>query len=174
MNNMHSFARSSDGPMVFAPADVEAFVLTEAAILDERRFRDWMDLFADDATYWVPAVPDQDSPFNQASLFYDDRDLMKTRVGRLGHPKIHIQNPASRTVHQIGRITIVAQPEGGCKDMVVTSSFMMVEYRQDRQRIFAGRQFHRLRAEGASFRIAHKRVDLVNSDAPFEPIAVPF
>ena len=29
----------------------------EARLLDERRFRDWMDLFADDGTYWVPAAP---------------------------------------------------------------------------------------------------------------------
>ena len=44
-----------------------------------------------------PAVPDQQSPFDQASLFYDDRDLMKTRVDRLEHPRIHVQTPPSRT-----------------------------------------------------------------------------
>ena len=30
------------------------------ALLDARRFRDWMGLFTDDGTYWVPAVPGQD------------------------------------------------------------------------------------------------------------------
>ena len=67
-------------------APFEDFLIHEAALLDARRFRDWMALFADDGTYWVPAVPDQESPFNQASLFYDDRELMKTRVDRLEHP----------------------------------------------------------------------------------------
>ena len=37
----------------------EDFLIEEARILDERRFRDWMGLFAEDGTYWVPAAPDQ-------------------------------------------------------------------------------------------------------------------
>jgi len=49
----------------------------------------------------------------------------------------------------------------------------MVEYRLDRQRIFAGRQIHRLRYQDARWLIAHKRVDLVNCDSAFEAMAVP-
>jgi len=37
----------------------------------------------------------------------------------------------------------------------------------------AGRQRHRLRREGESFRIVQKRVDLINCDAAFEALAVP-
>ncbi len=87
-------------------APFEKFLFHEAALLDARRFREWMALFADDGTYWVPAVPNQDSPFNQASLFYDDRELMKTRVDRLEHPRIHVQTPPSRTAHLIGNIAV--------------------------------------------------------------------
>jgi benzoate/toluate 1,2-dioxygenase beta subunit len=156
----------------FAPPKVELFVLHEAELLDQRRFREWMALFTDDATYWVPAVPNQKSPFNQASLFYDDRDLMKTRVARLEHPKIHVQTPPSRTVHQVGRVMTNGQANDN-GDIVVSSTVIMVEYRADIQRVFAGRQTHRLRQDGDSFRIAEKRVDLVNCDAAFEPMAVP-
>jgi benzoate/toluate 1,2-dioxygenase beta subunit len=156
----------------FAPSAVELFLLHEAELLDQRRFREWMALFADDGTYWVPAVPNQQSPFNQASLFYDDRDLMKTRVARLDHPKIHVQTPPSRTLHQVGRVmTNGSANDNG--DIVVSSTVVMVEYRADFQRVFAGRQTHRLREEGDSFRIVQKRVDLVNCDAAFEPMAVP-
>ena len=49
----------------------------------------------------------------------------------------------------------------------------MVEYREDQQRTFAGRQQHRLRRDGASFRIVQKRVDLINCDSAFEAMAVP-
>ena len=38
---------------------LEDFIIHEARLLDARRFRDWMALFAEDGTYWVPAVPDQ-------------------------------------------------------------------------------------------------------------------
>jgi benzoate/toluate 1,2-dioxygenase beta subunit len=150
----------------------QLFVVHEARLLDERRFQDWMNLFADDGTYWVPAVPNQSSPFDQASLFYDDRDLMKTRIDRLGHPSIHVQNPPSRTAHIVGPV-IVEEADEAKGEFVVGSTFLMAEYRDDQQRIFAGRQTHKLRRDGDSFRIVQKKVDLINCDSAFEAIAVP-
>jgi 3-phenylpropionate/cinnamic acid dioxygenase small subunit len=151
-------------------APLEAFVIHEARLLDERRFREWMDLFADDGTYWVPAVPNQKSPFDQASLFYDDRDLMKTRIDRLEHPRIHIQSPPSRTAHLVSNM-LVEHADAG--EYLVSSTVLMVEYRDDQQRLFAGRQHHRLRREGDGFRIVQKRVDLINCDGAFEAMALP-
>jgi benzoate/toluate 1,2-dioxygenase beta subunit len=153
-------------------ARLEEFIMQEARLLDERRFRDWMALFADDGTYWVPAVPDQQSPFDQASLFYDDRDLMRTRIERLEHPRIHVQTPPSRTAHLVGNALIEAVDEAK-GEVVVGSTVIMVEYRDEQQRVFAGRQHHRLRCDGASFRIVQKRVDLINCDSAFEAMAVP-
>jgi benzoate/toluate 1,2-dioxygenase beta subunit len=163
-----------------APADVaaidrallEEFILREARLLDERRFRDWMALFAEDGAYWVPAVPDQQSPFDQASLFYDDRDLMRTRIERLEHPRIHVQTPPSRTAHLVGNVLVESVDEA-TGEFVVGSTVIMVEYRDEHQRLFAGRQRHRLRRDDASFRIVQKRVDLINCDSAFEAIAVP-
>lgn len=150
----------------------EAFLFEEARLLDERRFRDWMGLFAEDGTYWVPAVAGQDSPFNQVSLFYDDRDLMKTRIERLEHPRIHIQSPPSRTAHLIGNM-IVEEANDATGEYVISSTVIMVEYRDEQQRVFAGRQSHRLRRRDDSFAIVQKRVDLINCDAAFEAMAVP-
>jgi 3-phenylpropionate/cinnamic acid dioxygenase small subunit len=167
-------ARASAPPDVagFERAPIEQFLMHEARLLDERRFRDWMELFADDGTYWVPAMPDQKSPFDQASLFYDDRDLMRTRVERLEHPRIHVQTPPSRTAHLIGNV-LIEEVDAAKGEVVVGSTVIMVEYRDEVQRVFAGRQRHRLRRDGASFRIVQKRVDLINCDSAFEPMAVP-
>ena len=153
-------------------APFERFLIHEAALLDARRFREWMGLFAEDGTYWVPAVPDQKDLFGQASLFYDDRDLMKTRIDRLEHPRIHVQTPPSRTAHLVGN-AIVEQADDAKGEYLVGSTFIMVEYRDDQQRVFAGRQRHRLRRDGASFLIVQKRVDLINCDSAFEAMAVP-
>ncbi len=150
----------------------ERFLFHEARLLDERRFREWMALFTGDGTYWVPAVPGQQSPFDQASLFYDDRELMQTRIARLEHPRIHVQTPPSRTAHLIGNVVVEDDAEAP-EEYVIGSTVIMVEYRNDRQRIFSGRQHHRLRREGADFRIVQKRVDLINCDSAFEAIAVP-
>ena len=152
--------------------EIEEFLIHEARLLDERRFRDWMGLFSDDGTYWVPAVPDQESPFDRASLFYDDHDLMRTRIERLEHPRIHVQTPPSRTAHLIGNVLIESVDEAK-RECVVRSTVIMVEYRDEQQRIFAGRQHHRLRREGDALRIVQKRVDLINCDSAFEAMAVP-
>src|SRR5690348_11427740 len=148
----------------------EAFLVNEARLLDERRFRDWMELFTEDGIYWVPSTPDQKSPLEQASLFYDDGELMRTRIDRLEHPLIHVQTPPSRTVHLVTNVTVDAGESG---EVAIRSNLLMVEYRLDRQRIFAGRQQHRMRFENGSWRVAMKRVDLVNCDSAFEAIAVP-
>ena len=34
--------------------DVEQFLYREARLLDERRFREWLELFAADVRYWMP------------------------------------------------------------------------------------------------------------------------
>jgi 3-phenylpropionate/cinnamic acid dioxygenase small subunit len=150
----------------------ETFLFEEARLLDTRRFRDWMALFAEDGTYWVPATADQQSPFNQVSLFYDDRDLMKTRVDRLEHPRIHIQTPPSRTTHLVGNVILDAADDA-TGEYAVSSAVTMVEYREDNQRIFAGRQVHKLRRTADGLRIVQKRVNLVNCDSAFEAMAVP-
>jgi benzoate/toluate 1,2-dioxygenase beta subunit len=150
----------------------ETFLFAEARLLDERRFRDWMALFAEDGTYWVPAAADQDSPLNQVSLFYDDRELMKTRVDRLEHPRIHIQTPPSRTAHLVGNV-MLDDADDAAGEYTVSSTVIMVEYREDLQRLFAGRQIHKLRRTADGFRIVQKRVNLVNCDAAFDAMAVP-
>ena len=133
---------------------------------------DWMALFTEGGTYWVPAVPDQRNPLDQASLFYDDRELMRTRIDRLEHPRIHVQTPPSRTAHLVGNVLVESADEDK-GEYVVGSTVIMVEYRDEQQRVFAGRQHHRLRRDGASFRIVQKRVDLINCDSAFEAMAVP-
>ena len=163
---------SNTATNAFARSTVEEFLIHEAALLDERRFEEWRDLFDEDGYYWVPLRPDQQSPENESSLFYDDRQLMKTRIERLEHPLIHVQSPPSNTVHLVGNVTIESRDDAR-GEVVIASSVIMTEYRQDTQRIFAGRQAHRLRREGDAWRIVQKRVDLANCQSAFEAIAVP-
>jgi hypothetical protein len=50
----------------------------------------------------------------------------------------------------------------------------MIEYRREQQRLFAGTMLHRLIQIDGAIRIAWKRVDLVNCDAPMDGITQPF
>ena len=152
---------------------IEAFLIDEARLLDERRFEDWLDLFTDDGWYWVPIAPDQDNPHDMVSLIYDDRRLLETRIRRLAHPSAHAQTPASRTSRIIANVTADEAPTDGA-DLVIRSKFQMIEYRRDTQRLFGGTCRHGLVEAESSLRIRWKRVDLVNCDSMHDGINVPF
>jgi benzoate/toluate 1,2-dioxygenase beta subunit len=152
-------------------SECEAFLAEEAQILDEGRFEDWLALFTQNAWYWVPSEPDQDSPLTTVSLIYDDRKLLETRVRRLVSPRMHAQEPRSRTSHMVANVTIRERRPGAA---LVRSKLMMVEYRRGEQRLFAGTCFHDLVRTEGMLRIASKRVDLVNCDAPLDGLVVPF
>ena len=164
-------ALRADHPLGVAAC--EQFLIFEARLLDEARFDEWLALFTPDAWYWVPSQPDQASPRDTVSLIYDDRRLLETRVRRLASPRIYSQEPRSRTSRMIGNVTIEeAAPDGTA--CTVRSKFQVLEYRREAQRLFAGTSFHRLVQVGEGIRIAWKRVDLVNCDAPHEGLLVPF
>jgi 3-phenylpropionate/cinnamic acid dioxygenase small subunit len=149
----------------------EQFLMHEARLLDEARFDDWLALFTADAWYWVPSEPAQDNPHDTVSLMYDDRRLLETRVRRLASPRIYSQEPRSRTSRMVGQVSI---EDGGGNACTVRSKFVMIEYRRESQRIFAGTALHRLVLADGGIRIAWKRVDLVDCDAPHDGLVVPF
>ena len=145
--------------------ELEAFVLAEARLLDERRFSDWLALFAEDGVYWVPTDPAQASPQEALSLFYEPKPLLAMRVARLERPDMHVQSPASRTVHHVSAVEV--------GDLEVRSALVVAEWRAGDARWFAARVLHRLRREAQGLRIVLKRVDLIDSEAPQRAIAVP-
>ena len=150
----------------------ELFLLHEARLLDEGKFDDWLALFTPEVRYWVPSEPGQESPLDTVSLIYDDRRLLETRVRRLSSPRIYSQEPRSRTSRIVTNVTIEEDPDPA--STLVRSKFMLVEFRRNEQRIFGGTSFHRLTDADGEIRIAWKRVDLVNCDAPMDGIVVPF
>jgi 3-phenylpropionate/cinnamic acid dioxygenase small subunit len=150
----------------------EEFLVHEARLLDEGRFDEWLQLFTADASYWVPTEPGQADPLDTVSLIYDDRRLLETRVRRLASPRIYSQEPRSRTSRIVTNVTL--EDDADPATALVRSKFALIEFRRNEQRLFGGTCFHRLTAIGSDIRIASKRVDLVNSDAPLDGIVVPF
>jgi 3-phenylpropionate/cinnamic acid dioxygenase small subunit len=142
----------------------EEFLFHEARLLDMQRFEEWLALFTEDATYWVPLEQGQKDPHETASLIYDDRTLLELRVKQFRHPRAHARAPLPRTVHQVGNIVV--------RDLVVRSTLTVVEFRNEKQRVWAGLAEHELRRERDSWRIARKRIDLVNSEGEIEGLAI--
>ena len=150
---------------------IEEFLIHEADLLYQRRFEDWAALFTDDGIYWVPAVPDQDNPFDTISIFYDDREGRDVRIRRLRHPKNLAQEPPTRTLHVVQNVRAEAAGDG---DIAVRSRLLMLEYRNGVQRLYGATCQHRLRRRPGGFAIAHKRVDLLNCDGFLPMMSIPF
>src|SRR2546425_12687089 len=85
-------------------SEVEQFLYHEAWLLDRGRLDEWLALFTDDATYWIPLQANQADPLTTSSIVYDDRRLLEVRVRQFQHPRAHARTPAPRTVHQIGHV----------------------------------------------------------------------
>ena len=70
-------ARAAAGSNAVALDELRCFLEHEADLLDDRRFDEWCDLYTEDAIYWVPAAPEQESWHDHVSLFYDDKATMR-------------------------------------------------------------------------------------------------
>lgn len=149
---------------------VEAFLFREARLLDERRFEEWRDLFAEDGIYWVPVRPEQDDPLHEVSIFYDDRTALAARIRRLRHPRAHAELPPTRALRAVSNIEIDAGADG----IRVRSVLTMSEFREQTVTVYMARVQWTLRRAVDDFRIVLKRVDLVNADGIHHVMTVPF
>ena len=146
-------------------SDIAAFVLREARLLDEQRYAEWLELFAQDAVYWIPTQANQASPHEALSIIYEPRALLAVRIERLMRGEMHVQSPPSRTVHHVSAIEVDGDQ--------ARSSLVVAEWRAGEARWLAARVMHKLRKEAKGLRIVLKRVDLIDGEAPHRAIAVP-
>ena len=162
-------------PARSAPADstrtasvqhrVEQFLFHQSELLDEKQWGAYIDLFADEGIYWMPATPDQTEWLDSPSIFAEDKQMMEIRMGRITHPNAWSQAPQWGTSHLVGNIVIESVSE---TEVLVRSRFQMMELRRDATRHFAGTYRHTLKRAGDDFKIVLQRVDLLNGQAPFD------
>src|SRR5258707_14987004 len=82
-----------------ARTDVEDFLFAEAELLDEWRLPEWLELFTDDAIYYVPAtdLAVDASPDNNLFFVADDRFRLSERGKRFMKRNPHGEFPHSAT-----------------------------------------------------------------------------
>lgn len=149
--------------MVPDRSEVENFLYHEARLMDEHAYEEWLNLFTDDAIYWVPSNDDNSDPAQHVTIVYDDRHRMAERVFRLGSTIPHAQEPRSRTSRIISNVELYDDENEG---LLVYSNFNVTQLRRGRQETFAGRTVHKLRKDSGQFKIAMRKVLLVNNDEP--------
>ena len=114
---------------------VSQFLFLEARLLDEQRWEEWNALFAEGGEYWAPATANQPDPVNHVSLIHENDLLRKVRIARFKSPAAPSLHPFPRTAHLVTNV-MVDKCEG--EELTVNARFLMIEYRRDAQRVFAG------------------------------------
>jgi p-cumate 2,3-dioxygenase beta subunit len=116
---------------------IEDFLYEEAALLDEWRLDEWLELLTDDATYEVPSTDTPDgAPQTTLSLIADDKTRMRSRVAQLLGKSAWAENPPSRTRRMISNVRM-RQVEG--EAMHVTANFVVYRLRFEQMDTYIGR-----------------------------------
>jgi 3-phenylpropionate/cinnamic acid dioxygenase small subunit len=154
--------------VVAAPTDQElaGFVIHEARLIDQHRFEEWLDLFADDGYYWMPLEWGQTDPRLTTSLMYEDKLLLRIRVERLKGNRTFSQKPKSRC-HHVLQVPQVDSRNEAENLYVLWTPMHYVETRLDEQNLYAIWATHHLCVLDGQIKIKLKRVDIVNCDAAF-------
>ena len=136
--------------------ECRALLEREARLLDERRFTEWLALYAEQCIVWVPAAEKAGDPRREVTVFFDDRRRLEDRIYRLGTGKAWSQVPASRTVRMVSNVEVFSAGE----KRMVRSNFTISEFRAGETRLLSGWCAHRL----AGGRIEAKQVNLIDRD----------
>ncbi len=145
---------------------IEQFVYREARLLDKQMFEPWLDLFTEDAVYWVPAGHDDIDPREHVSVIHDNKAAMERRVKRLRSGFAYAQEPASRVHRLVSNVEIgEKQPDG---DLGVSTMMLLVELSRHRQTIHSARCEFVLHQNGEGWKIRRKKVNLLRNNEPLE------
>lgn len=122
---------------MIARQTIEDFLYEEAALLDEWRLDEWLDLLTEDATYEVPATdtPDGD-PRHTLSLIADDKVRIRSRVAQLLGKSAWAENPPSRTRRMISNVRL-RKVDG--EQLFVTANFVVYRMRFEHMDTYVGR-----------------------------------
>lgn len=145
---------------------IEQFVYREARLLDKQMFEPWLDLFTEDAVYWVPAGHDDIDPREHVSVIHDNKAAMERRVNRLRSGFAYAQEPASRVHRLVSNVEIGEKQSDG--DLEVSTMMLLVELSRHRQTIHSARCEFVLHQNGDDWKIRKKKVNLLRNNEPLE------
>jgi 3-phenylpropionate/cinnamic acid dioxygenase small subunit len=146
--------------------EVEQFLYAEAALLDARRYRDWLGLVADDIHYWMPirrtvTMADLDLEFTrpgEMAYFDDDRMLLEMRVKKLEAGSAWSEDPPSRSRHFVSNVRIL---EVIGDEITLEAAFHLYRSRLNADEDhWYGRRIDVLRREGPGFQLARRHLFL--------------
>jgi 3-phenylpropionate/cinnamic acid dioxygenase small subunit len=149
---------------------VEDFLYREAALLDERRYEDWLDLLAEDVHYFMPLrrnVPaeEPEREFTRDGLdvnwFDEGKDTLTRRVKQIRTGVHWAEQPPSRLCHVVANVQVVS---ADAAEVRVHSRFLIYRNRVETETdLLVGKREDVLRRVDGGFRIARRKIVLDQS-----------
>lgn len=143
---------------------VSQFLGREALFLDDKDWDSWLELYHEDAEYWVPAWDDHERPTNDPQhevslIYYPNRGGLEDRVFRIRTRRSSASTPPPRTVHLF---TLLAVEE---KDQLVhvRTSWNTTSFLEETVSTLSGHAHYDLEPTGDTFVIKRKKT-IVTTD----------
>lgn len=142
-------------------------VAREACHLDMKQWGAWLDLYEDEAVFWVPAWRDEstlvEDPQTELSFMYlRGKALLEERVRRLGSERSAAGLPLPRTVHVVSGCLVDELESDTVLRVSSAWSSHIYMHKENTLLTYAGRYEHVLAWSGDAYRIRSKKVILAN------------
>src|SRR3954452_25421299 len=118
--------------------DIAEFLYREAELLDERRYRDWLALLADDIRYWMPMrrnviYGDSERELTRSrsdiNWFDEGKETLERRVKQIETGIHWAEEPVSRISHLVANVQIVEATPSSAEAREVTVKCRFLIYR---------------------------------------------
>lgn len=144
--------------------EVTRLVYREAMLLDRRRWDDWIDMFTEDAVYWVPAWKSEeettDDPDGQLNLIYlRNRGGLEDRIFRIETRDSYASVPLDRTVHVVSNVLV--ESDAG-DEIEVTANCLVHTYGKKGSMTRGGLYDYILRRTDGGLKIARKKITFID------------
>lgn len=114
---------------------LEQLLYREAELIDDWKLNEWLALFADPASYVIPATNADADAATALALVSDDRKRLEGRVRRLLSTHSHANNPRPRTRHVVSNVR-AEEVTGG--RWTVWANFIVYSMRNRRTNLYMG------------------------------------
>jgi 3-phenylpropionate/cinnamic acid dioxygenase small subunit len=152
-------------------ADMEDFLYAEADLLDERRFRDWLDLLDEDIIYFMPirrnvkfgqhAQRENTVQGSGISWFDEDKWTLTKRVDQILTGVHYAEEPLSRVCHMVSNVQIrrVTPSLDDPREVEVRCRFLVYQNRIEYETYtFVGKRTDLLRKTQDGWKIARREI----------------
>lgn len=140
------------------------FYIREAWLLDERKFRDWLDLFTEDVLYFMPRRKNvlrrelhrEVTELGDLAIFEEDKTYLEMRAARLETGMAWAEDPPSRTRHLIGNLEAAPQANG---EVLARTAFLVYRsHLETDHQLLSGSREDVLRPVGDTWKIAKRTI----------------